>query len=154
MPRPLILVIALLLLSSACAPAPRPAGSPVAAGAEAWVSERLYLGRAIPGGDTVTIAQWRAFLHDVVTPAFPDGLTAWYADGQWQAPDGTMVREETFVLEILHPARVDVEAAIGSVVEAYRRRFAQQSVLRATSPARVRFYADAPDTTPGLPVPR
>lgn len=152
MPRPLILA-ALLLLSSACAPAPRPADSPGAA-AEAWVSERLYLGRARPGGDTVSVADWRVFVRDVVTPAFPEGLTAWYAEGQWRAPDGTIVREETFVLEILRPDTADVEAAIEAVTQAYRRRFAQQSVLRATSLARVRVYAHPRDSIPPPPAPR
>lgn len=47
------------------------------------VADRLFLGRQIPGGGMVSDADWTAFLAEVVTPRFPEGLTVWRAEGQW-----------------------------------------------------------------------
>src|SRR5262249_4797549 len=38
------------------------------------VADRLYFGRAIPGGGSVSDAAWTKFLEEVVTPRFPEGL--------------------------------------------------------------------------------
>ena len=39
----------------------------------AMVADRLFFGRAIPGGGLVSEAEWTAFLAEVVTPASPTG---------------------------------------------------------------------------------
>jgi hypothetical protein len=95
---------------------------------EARVSDRLYFGRLYPGG-VVSEEQWAAFLADVVTPRFPQGLTVWAADGQWRDAALRINREPTFVLELVHAPRLDADAALKDIVAEYRRRFAQESVL-------------------------
>jgi hypothetical protein len=105
------------------------------------VADRLFFGRDIPGGGgTVSDSAWSAFLREVVTPRFPAGLTILHAEGQWREEDGRIVREESFVLEVVHPAGPAAEADLQAIAEEYKRRFRQEAVMRVTLPARQRFY--------------
>src|SRR5262245_27779688 len=101
--------------------------------------ERLYFGRNI--GDTAIVSDsaWALFVREVVTPAFPEGSTIWDAAGQWRAPDGTFSRERSFVVELLHLTTPDAERRVQSVMSEYKRRFAQQSVLRMVTSVRASF---------------
>ena len=118
-----------------CASAPDRACAP---GQQAMASELLYFGTAMPDG-TVSAADWQAFVDAEVTPRFPAGLSAWPAAGQWRAGDGTLVRESSFVLNIVHAPTPPDEAALGAIVQAYKLRFHQESVLRVASAACVAF---------------
>src|SRR5687768_12410641 len=60
------------------------------------VTDRLYFGRGVRDGETVSDSAWAAFLREVVTPRFPDGLTVYRAEGQWREDDGLILREQTF----------------------------------------------------------
>jgi hypothetical protein len=104
------------------------------------VADRLYFGRDIPGGGVVADSAWDAFLREVVTPRFPGGLTVYRAEGQWREGDGRIVREASFVLELMHPASPAVDADLREIAEAYKRRFHQEAVMRVTVPMRLRFY--------------
>ena len=88
----------------------------------------------------VTDSAWEAFLHEYVTPRFPDGLTVWRAEGQWRDPFGTVVREATLMLEVFHPPSSMADVALGEIANEYKTRFKQDAVLRTTSPVSVRFY--------------
>lgn len=101
--------------------------------------ERLYFGRSI--GDTAVVSDsaWRSFVRETVTPAFPEGATVWEAAGQWRAPDGTLVQERSFVVELLHLVTPEVEKRVRHVIDEYKRRFAQQSVLRMVTNVRASF---------------
>ena len=101
--------------------------------------ERLYFGRNI--GDTAVVSDsaWAGFLRDVLTPNFPEGATVWDAAGQWRAPDGSLIRERSFVVELVHLVTPDVETRVHRVMEAYKQRFAQQSVLRLVTNAWASF---------------
>jgi hypothetical protein len=130
--------VALLLLAiilTGCASRPMAACAP---GANASVSELLYFGTATPDG-TVSDGQWSAFLHDEVTPRFPEGLTHWTASGQWRGADGVIVREGSHVLQLLHERDARVEEAIVAIVASYKARFRQEAVLRVTSPVCTSF---------------
>jgi hypothetical protein len=89
------------LALGACASTPRVA---CAAGEQAMVAETLFFGTNIPGGGVVTDAEWTAFVSEVVTPRFPDGLTTWSASGQWRGASGTVEREGAHVLTLLRTA--------------------------------------------------
>jgi hypothetical protein len=97
--------------------------------------ERLYFGRNI--GDTAVVSDsaWNGFLRTVLTPAFPEGATVWDAAGQWRAPNGDLVRERSFVVELVHLVTPDVEARVQRVMADYKSRFAQQSVMRLVTNA-------------------
>jgi hypothetical protein len=102
------------------------------------VETRLFCGLTTPDGGVVSDDAWRAFVAEVVTPRFPDGLTVLDAHGQYRAADG-IHREETRVLLVVHRDDARAEAAIVEIVAEYRRRFRQDSVLRVDSRVGVEF---------------
>lgn len=104
------------------------------------VADRLIFGRSIPDDGLVSEEQWEAFLEDVVTPRFPEGLTVWRAEGQWSDPQGTLVEEPVMVIEIVHPASARADSAMAAIAGEYRRRFRQDAVLRVTTDARVHLF--------------
>ncbi len=102
------------------------------------MSDTLYFGTVMPGG-TVSEEQWLDFLKSAVTPRFPAGFTAWKASGQWKAPDGTIVREPSHVLSVLHTDDERGNAGAIAVMTEYKSRFHQQAVLRVRSHACISF---------------
>ena len=132
---------ALLTLAGACAPWLL-AEPPAACGmcGTGTIETRLFFGLAMPDGKTVTAAEWDAFVADVVTPRFPDGLTVLDARGQYRLPEsGEIRREPTRVVLVVHPDDAASSAALDAIVAEYRRRFAQRSVLRVDVPVRASF---------------
>jgi len=107
-------------------------------GQRAMVSETLYFGTAKPDG-MVTEEDWQAFLNDSVTPRFPQGLSVWRASGQWKSDAGPVVRESSYVLNIVHPDNAATEAALNEVVNTYKTKFHQEAVLRVQSAACISF---------------
>ena len=104
------------------------------------VADRLFFGRNIPAGGTVTDVEWERFLRSVITPRFPKGLTIWQASGQWLDPRGEIVREPVFVVEILHEVNGQDDASIAAIAAEYKKRFGQDAVLRITTPSKTHFY--------------
>ena len=92
------------------------------------VRTTLYFGLARPKG-SVTELEWQIFLRDEVTNRFPDGLTVWEAEGQWRTPAGSIDHEQSKVLLLVHLDTVAARQSVLAVIEAYRKRFEQQSVL-------------------------
>ena len=90
------------------------------------------------GAGRVTPRAWSAFLAGVVTPRFPEGFTTLEGSGQWRGPRG-LARERTRVLVIFYRRDTTSDARIEAIRSAYRRAFAQVSVLRADSAACVGF---------------
>ena len=101
--------------------------------------ERLYFGRNIADTAVVSDSAWTTFVRDVLTPSFPEGATVFNASGQWLAPNGVLVREPSWVVELLHPATRESETRVQSVIDAYKSRFAQQAVLRMVTSVRATF---------------
>lgn len=97
----------------------------------AWVQDTLYFGMSRPGG-TVSEEEWQGFVDAEVTPRFPDGLTQIPASGQWKAKDGTVTKEGTRVLVLLHTRDKASDEAVQALRQAYKNRFQQESVLRVT----------------------
>lgn len=96
------------------------------------VSELLYFGTAKPVG-VVSADDWSSFLASVVTPRFPQGLSAWQAAGQWRSADGSLTRENSFVLNFVHTEDEAAEKAIQAIVAEYKSFFQQEAVLRIKS---------------------
>lgn len=103
-----------------------------------WVKSELYFGRTKPGGE-VSAAEWDAFLSDEVTPRFPDGLTVLDAYGQWRNADGKIGKEATKLLVLVHPDEPAAARKIGELIEVYKKRFTQESVLWVKHPVEVKF---------------
>lgn len=144
MPGRLILtpVVALVLLLAGChaerngEPAPLSRASVSRSG---WVKTELYFGLGKPDGSEVNTAEWDAFLAGDVTPRFPDGLTVMDACGQWRNASGTVVREKSKLLILIHETGPDKDRAIEELRAIYKERFHQESVLRVRHPVEVSF---------------
>jgi hypothetical protein len=122
-----LIVIIISLTSLACA-GRMGAGPP---GLRPAHVERLYFGRNIGDSAVVSDSAWASFVREVLTPAFPEGATVWDASGQWRSPTtGELVRERSFVVELVHLITPDVEQRVQRVMDAYKQRYAQESVLR------------------------
>ncbi len=111
------------------------------AGTEAATVAEAYLGRNVAGRAEVSEAEWEAFLAEVVTPAFPDGLTALDGRGQWRNREGRVLREGSKVLVLVLPGQdaAAARARLAPVEAAWKTRFNQQSVLTVFRPACVDF---------------
>ena len=123
-------LLATLLALGACTPPAVQTAAPAstcAAPLKAAVEVDLYFGEISP-------AEWRAFLDEEVTPRFPDGLSVIDVNGQYRNRRGTIGRERSKLLVIVvfdapaHASRVQ------AIVDSYRRRYKQESVLRVERP--------------------
>jgi hypothetical protein len=98
----------------------------------------IYFGLSHRAG-TVSESEWQAFLRKEVTGRFPEGLTVWGADGQWRRNDGSIGRERTKVLLLVHQETPAARANIATIVDNYRKSFHQESVLWETAPVCAAF---------------
>jgi hypothetical protein len=122
---PALAFLALLALAACVAPAEHCVGL---RGQPSLMVE-LYFGRNVQGRGPVTDAEWRDFAAGVIAREFPDGFTVLDADGQWRDPkDGRTVSERTKLVVVAAPRAPATFAKIDTVVDAYKRAFAQQSV--------------------------
>ena len=119
------------------------AGVPAAGGCEVGDTPRVrdvvYFGRNRPDGGMVTDEEWQRFLDEVVTPRFPAGLTVLSASGQWRGEKGAVEREQAQVLTLLHSGDETSRRGVGEISAEYKRRFAQEAVLRERMTACTRF---------------
>ena len=94
------------------------------------VSVDLYFGRGKPDGGEITDGEWEDFLATEVTPRFPDGLSVMDVMGQYRGSSGRAISERS---KRLHVVVFDAPAhmvKIAEIVDLYRQRFRQESVLR------------------------
>jgi hypothetical protein len=120
-------LVALLVISASCA-------------TNGIVVDRLFFGTNIPSGGQVSDEEWKAFVKDVVTPRFKDGLTVLEGDGQWLDPRGVVVREHVHIVEVAHKRDVVTDEAIRAIADEYKKRFKQDAVLRISEPVTLRLY--------------
>jgi hypothetical protein len=131
-------LLALPLLAGCAAPGAEPS---CPAGTQAATVTEAYFGRSMRDRAEIADAEWDAFLREVVTPAFPDGLTALDGAGQWRRPDGTILRERSKVLVMVLPGAdaATARARFLPVETVWKTRFGHQSVLTVHRPACVGF---------------
>jgi hypothetical protein len=100
--------------------------------------ELLYFGTHKPDG-TVTADDWSGYIEETFTRGFPDGFTVWQASGQWRSASGELLREDSYVLSLVHPETAAAEASIQDFMTDYKARFQQEAVLRVTSDVCISF---------------
>lgn len=136
-----ILVLAAVMAAPGCvAPRITQAPPPTVASFQPSISDRLYFGRNIPGGGVVSDSDWEAFLLEVITPRFPAGLSVLRAQGQWRDANSVIQREDSFILDLLHPDDAKSEQSVQEIMTAYKSRFRQDAVLRVRDPVRIQFW--------------
>lgn len=114
------------------------AGCSVRSG-EPMMRTELYFGTHRKHGVPVDSVEWVAFRDTCIARLFADGFTVFDAYGQWRNDSGTIEREQSRVLVVVHPDTDEFERRIEEVRVLYNRVFQQESVLRVTSPVRVAF---------------
>jgi hypothetical protein len=104
--------------------------------ASPFIRTELYFGRNRSDGTEVSRKDFDGFLSGFVTDRFPDGLTVLQGSGQFLNSEGEVERERSVVLILLYPvnARNEKHIKIEEIREEYKKRFLQQSVLRADDP--------------------
>ncbi len=132
------LLLIISLLSPACAPSKALVKTPNGSTSSPFVSDTLYFGTSTSKGP-VTTPQWDSFVSSVVTPQFPEGLTIWDAKGQWKGKSGSVGKEKTKVLLLIHLDSRKADEAIQEIINAYKKRFNQESVMKVRTPADVSF---------------
>ena len=68
-----------------------------------------------------------------MTKRFPNGLTVWEAEGQWQNHAGSIDHEQSKVLLLVHPDTAGARESVQAVIQAFRKQFDQESVLWESS---------------------
>jgi hypothetical protein len=129
------LLVSLVVVTTACT-VHVPGGCH--AGEQRATMDSLYFGTSRSAGQ-VTPEEWQQFLAEVITPRFPEGLTSWAAAGQWRDGAGSLQKESSYVIHIVHPDTAAHDAAIQEVISQYKTRFDQEAVLRVRSPACISF---------------
>lgn len=132
----------MLVILAGCAANAPPAAQPTitcSAGDTVLVRETLYFGRNRPEGGTVSDAEWKSFLAQVVTPRFPLGLTVLNATGQWKGASGEVEEERSEVVTIFHPDDEAGRRSVREIALEYKRRFGQEAVLRERAPTCASF---------------
>ena len=125
------LLAAMLLASlSACSKAQpaEPTACPLAT-QKPMVRIELYFGRSIPGRSPLSDAEWEAFSATVLSKEFPEGSTTLAGQGQWLDPQANKTIQEPSILVLVAvDPKSQFEQKIAHVVDAYEKRFDQQSV--------------------------
>ena len=106
-----------------------PAPLSCASGQEMVVRDALFFGQSIPGGGVVADSAWQRFLAEQVTPAFPSGFTVLEGSGQWREASGTIAREPTRILILLHRPSPGTDSTLGGIKADYMQQFRQEAVM-------------------------
>ncbi|HYH99050.1 DUF3574 domain-containing protein [Hyalangium sp.] len=130
--RNLPLLLTLGLLTSSCG------GESCEVGSELHRTE-LFFGLDRENAEAITEAEWQNFVDTSVTPRFQDGLTMYDVDGQYLMDNGTLVKEDSKVIILLHEGSSAPSMNIDTIREEYKQRFSQESVLRIDSVSCVAF---------------
>ncbi len=132
---PQLLVLVLTAIAGGCTQGVR---LPCDSGQDGWLLESLYFGTAGPNGP-VTPDQWQAFVDEVVTPRFPDGFSVLTGSGQWKTAAGTLIKEQSHLISLVHPDSQAARVQILDIIQTYKTRFGQESVLRIQAPVCASF---------------
>ena len=100
---------------------------------------QLWFGLSQPDGQLLSAQQWQSFVDQVITPAFPQGLSVMEAKGQWLGNNGVRVSENSRGVLLIYPPSTEKSQAINQIRTRYRQLFAQESVMRVDQPVCVAF---------------
>lgn len=128
MPLPRTL-LALLLAGVTAACTAVPPDCPALGGGQPMLVAELLYGRNQGGKLRVTDADWQVYVAEELTPRFPDGLTVVDALGQWQDSGSRgLVREPSKLVLIATQPGPETDTKLTEAINAYKQRFAQDSV--------------------------
>ncbi|SJL82492.1 DUF3574 domain-containing protein [Vibrio palustris] len=100
----------------------------------------LYFGMSRPHGPNITEKEWQTFVDKQVTPRFRNGLTVFSGKGQWLGADGSIAKEGSHALMLIHPIQsAESEKNIEALRTLYKTQFKQESVMRVDATKCVSF---------------
>jgi hypothetical protein len=138
-----LFLVSLLLTSSVGSlikvNAQTPAAPAHLSGQNTFTKDELYFGMSKRRGGMISEAQWQQFLNSEITPRFRDGLTVLDAYGQYLNSAGILSREKTKVVILIYSPSPEKNQAINEIIDSYKQKFQQESVLRVTSIVQVTF---------------
>jgi hypothetical protein len=131
-----VFACAVFLASCSALTPPKPVAQCPLPNQDRYAVIELFFGRNIPGRGPLTDAEWDDFVARVVTQQFPDGFTVLDGTGQWlDQATGALIHEQSKVLLLAADPDSDLKTRIGTVADAYRQQFHQNSVGVLTSEA-------------------
>ncbi|TKB80608.1 MAG: DUF3574 domain-containing protein [Nitrospira sp.] len=69
-------------------------------------------------------------MSETITSRFPEDLSTWQVSGQWRSASGQIIREPSYVLNLVHPDDPVPKKAVQEIIASYKSRFQQEAVLR------------------------
>lgn len=124
----IFLLLAMLVLGACASTAPERSGDNTCGG-NAMTETQLFFGLSRPTGGTVSESEWNAFVQSEILPRFAEGFSVMDSSGFWL--DGrsrlTIMENSKIVSRLLRPG--DAEE-IPQIIDSYKSKFAQESVLR------------------------
>lgn len=128
--------IGLALALTACTTVAPP---PACLAGKPAVETQLYFGLSKKGG-VVTSREWQRFVEREVTPRFPQGYSIADVRGAWLSEETKRtISEDSKLLIRVHDGAPTDNAAIDAIIDAYKRAFAQESVMRVDQSICVAF---------------
>ena len=102
------------------------------------IETKIIFGRNI--GDTAFVSDsaWNAFVTSDIIPLFPDGFTILDADGYYRG-ENEFVHEPSKIFLLVHTGGAETEKNLSLLMEQYRKKFHQESVLRIDADADYSF---------------
>ena len=132
-----ILLLALLALGG-CASTGGARSAANTCGGVAMIETQLFFGLSRPKGGTVSESDWNEFLQSEIVPRFAEGFSVIDSRGFWL--DGqskqTITEDSKIISRLLRPG--DAEE-ITQIIDAYKKEFEQESVLRVDTPVCAKF---------------
>ncbi len=104
-----------------------------------FLKDKLYFGLTKPRGETISESEWQEFVKTVITPRFREGLTVLDGSGQFLNSSGILIRENSKIVILIYESSSEKNQAINEIIAPYKGTFQQESVLQATSEAKVSF---------------
>ena len=127
-----------MLLLGACASAAPERPGDNTCDDKAMIETQLFFGLSRPTGGTVSESDWNEFLQSEIVPRFAEGFSVVDNTGFWL--DGksrrTIMENSKIVSRLLRPGDA---AEITQIIESYKTRFEQESVLRMDTAVCAKF---------------
>jgi hypothetical protein len=101
--------------------------------ADLFARTELFFGSLRSDKPPVSAEDFLGFLHDTITPLFPNGLTLLTGLGQFLNSQGVIQQEQSWLLILLYPLEEqrDHNRKIEAIRKEYKNAFEQESVLRS-----------------------
>lgn len=127
-----------MLVLGACASAGGERSAANTCGGNAMIETQLFFGLSRPTGGTVSESEWNEFLLSEIVPRFAEGFSVMDSTGFWLDGQSRLTIKENskIVSRLLRPGDA---AELTQIVDSYKSKFEQESVLRMDTAVCAKF---------------